>query len=108
VTETIAIRARRVMTAAGQRAAAVLIRDGTIADVAGYAAAPADAVEVPDDQILLPGLVDRPLNSVPPTVDVAALKAKRECAAGGSRSTCRDPTAAPPPPRPPVGGTPVP
>ena len=36
----------------------MVIREGSIADVVGYDAAPPDAVEVPDDQILLPGLVD--------------------------------------------------
>ena len=115
MTETTAIRARRVITPAGERAAAVLVRNGTIADVVAYAAAPPDAVEVPDDQILLPGLVDShvhvnepgrtewegfatataaaaaggittivdmPLNSIPPTADVAALEVKRACAAG--------------------------
>jgi allantoinase len=115
VTQTTAIRARRVITAAGERAAGVIIRDGAIADVVGYAAAPPGAIEVPDDQILLPGLVDShvhvnepgrtewegfatataaaaaggittivdmPLNSIPPTVDVAALTVKRKCAAG--------------------------
>jgi allantoinase len=115
VSEVTVIRARRVVTPGGERPAAVIIREGTIADVAGYDTAPRDAVEVPDDQILLPGLVDShvhvnepgrtewegfatataaaaaggittivdmPLNSIPPTVNVAALQAKRACAAG--------------------------
>jgi allantoinase len=115
VAQTTAITARRVITAGGERAAAVLIRDGSIAAVLDYAAAPPDAVEVPDGQVLLPGLVDShvhvnepgrtewegfatataaaaaggittivdmPLNSIPPTVDVAALEVKRKCAAG--------------------------
>ena len=110
-----AIRARRVITAAGERAAALLIQRGTIAGIVDYAAAPPGAAEIPDDQILLPGLVDShvhvnepgrtewegfatataaaaaggittivdmPLNSIPPTVDVAALEVKRACAAG--------------------------
>jgi allantoinase len=115
VAQTAAIKARRVITAGGERAAAVLIRDGSIAGVLDYAAAPPGAVEVPDGQVLLPGLVDShvhvnepgrtewegfatataaaaaggittivdmPLNSIPPTVDVAALEVKRKCAAG--------------------------
>jgi allantoinase len=115
VAQTAAIKARRVITAGGERAAAVLIRDGSIAGVLDYAAAPPGAVEVPDGQVLLPGLVDShvhvnepgrtewegfatataaaaaggittivdmPLNSIPPTVDVAALKVKRKSAAG--------------------------
>jgi allantoinase len=109
------IRARRVLTPGGERPAAVVVREGRIAGVVGYAESPPDAVEVPDDQILLPGLVDShvhvnepgrtewegfatataaaaaggittivdmPLNSIPPTVDVAALQAKQACAAG--------------------------
>jgi allantoinase len=115
VVEPTAIRGRRVITAAGERAAALLIQRGVIAGVVDYAAAPPGAVEVPDDCILLPGLVDShvhvnepgrtewegfasatsaaaaggittivdmPLNSIPPTVDVAALEVKRACAAG--------------------------
>jgi allantoinase len=115
VTEGSAIRARRVVTGGGERAAAVILRDGRIADVVGYDAAPAGAVEVADDEVLLPGLVDShvhvnepgrtewegfatataaagaggittivdmPLNSIPPTVDVAALEVKRTAAAG--------------------------
>ncbi len=115
VAQTAAIKARRVITAGGERAAAVLIRDGSIAGVLDYAAAPPGAVEVPDGQVVLPGLVDShvhvnepgrtewegfaaataaaaaggittivdmPLNSIPPTVDVAALEVKRKSAAG--------------------------
>jgi allantoinase len=113
------IRARRIVTPAGERAGAVLVRDGRIADIlAGPAAAyeaMSDVVDVPDDCVLLPGLVDShvhvnepgrsewegfatataaaaaggvttivdmPLNSIPPTVDVPALQAKRAAAAG--------------------------
>ena len=53
-----AIRGRRVVTPAGERAATVLIRDGIITGVAGYAAAPPGTIEVPPGQVLLPGLVD--------------------------------------------------
>jgi allantoinase len=115
VGETTAIRARRVITSAGERAAAVLIREGVVVDIVDYVAVPPGAVEVPDDRVLLPGLVDShvhvnepgrtewegfatataaaaaggittivdmPLNSIPPTVDIAALEVKRTCAAG--------------------------
>jgi allantoinase len=110
-----AIRARRVVTPAGEVAATLLIRDGIIAEVAGYPEAPRDAVDVDGTRVLLPGLVDShvhvnepgrtewegfatataaaaaggittivdmPLNSIPPTVNVAALAVKRGSAAG--------------------------
>ncbi|MCP2258191.1 allantoinase [Streptoalloteichus tenebrarius] len=109
--------ARRVITPAGEAARAVGVRDGRIAAVA-----PLDAgltgdrvVELADDEVLLPGLVDThvhvnepgrtewegfatatraaaaggvttlvdmPLNSIPPTTDVAALETKRAAAEG--------------------------
>ena len=110
-------RARRVITAAGEGAAAVGVRAGRI-----VAVTPLDAqltasrtVELGLDEVLLPGLVDThvhvnepgrtewegfatatraaaaggvttlidmPLNSIPPTTDVAALEVKRAAAAG--------------------------
>lgn len=133
------IRARRVLTPTGMRAAQVRVRDGQIAEVIDWTTAlplPAERgqdstatrSEVPgvggqqaglvvlgDDEVLLPGLVDThvhvnepgrtdwegfatataaaaaggvttiidmPLNSVPPTVDGAALARKRAAAAG--------------------------
>src|SRR5690348_8914856 len=84
-----------------------------ITAVAGYGDAPAGTVDLPDDEVLLPGLVDShvhvnepgrtgwegfatatraaaaggvttiidmPLNSIPPTVSVSALEAKRSAA----------------------------
>lgn len=120
--ETTAIRARRVVTASGLRPATVVLRDGLVSEVLRFDAtpfgtAPHDVrqLDVPDDEVLLPGLVDShvhvnepgrtgwegfatataaaaaggvttivdmPLNSVPPTVDVAALAAKRRSATG--------------------------
>ncbi len=112
-----AIRARRVITPGGERSATVLIRDGRIAGLADYAAAPdgAGVVTFADSDVLLPGLVDShvhvnepgrtewegfatataaaaaggvttivdmPLNSIPPTVTVAALRQKQAAAAG--------------------------
>lgn len=115
VGEATAIKGRRVITPAGQRPAALLVRQEVIVAVLDYGAAPPDAVEVADDHVLLPGLVDShvhvnepgrtewegfatataaaaaggittivdmPLNSIPPTVNVAALEAKRKSAAG--------------------------
>lgn len=108
------IRARRMITPAGEKPGAVGIRDGVIvalaADLDGTS-----VVDLGDDEVLLPGLVDThvhvndpgrsewegfatatraaaaggvttivdmPLNSVPPTVDVAALDVKRATAFG--------------------------
>jgi allantoinase len=115
VGETTAIRARRVITPAGERPAAVLIRDGLIVSLADYQAAPSGTVTLADSDVLLPGLVDShvhvnepgrtewegfatataaaaaggvttivdmPLNSIPPTVTVAALAGKQAAAAG--------------------------
>jgi allantoinase len=110
-------RARRLVTAAGEGSGCVGVADGRIATVE-----PLDTrlegrrtVELGDDVVLLPGLVDThvhvnepgrtewegfatatraaaaggvttiidmPLNSIPPTVDVAALEVKRKSAAG--------------------------
>ena len=111
------LRARRMVTAAGETSGCVGVTDGRIA-----AMAPLEAglegrrvVELGDDVALLPGLVDThvhvdepgrtewegfatatraagaggvttiidmPLNSIPPTVDVAALEVKRKAADG--------------------------
>ena len=117
-----AIRARRVITPGGERPATVLIRDGLIAGLADYAAAPDGAVTVPDGEVLLPGLVDShvhvnepgrtewegfatataaaaaggvttivdmPLNSIPPTVTVAALERSGPRRPASSRWTWR-------------------
>jgi allantoinase len=118
-TTDLTILARRIVRPSGEHGGAVLVRDGLISavlDEAGAAAlGPIGAVlQVPDDCVLMPGLVDShvhvnepgrtewegfatataaaaaggvttivdmPLNSIPPTVDVAALDAKREAAA---------------------------
>lgn len=110
-----AVRARRVVTPGGERAATVLIRDGLIVSLADYQDAPDGTVTIADDDVLLPGLVDShvhvnepgrtgwegfatataaaaaggvttivdmPLNSIPPTVTVAALREKQAAAAG--------------------------
>jgi allantoinase len=111
------LRARRILTPDGERPGVVVTRDGVITEITGPAAGPATAGEilVPDDCVLLPGLVDShvhvnepgrtqwegfatataaaaaggittiadmPLNSIPPTVDVASLAVKRAAAAG--------------------------
>lgn len=115
------IRARRAITPGGERAADVVVRSGQIAAVSAFGGQssstgrPATVVDVPDDCVLLPGLVDShvhinepgrtkwegfvtataaaaaggvttvvdmPLNSIPPTVDVPALRTKEAAAAG--------------------------
>ncbi|HZB47691.1 MAG TPA: allantoinase AllB [Mycobacteriales bacterium] len=52
------VRARRVVTPSGETAAAVEVRDGRIAAVGAYGDAPAGALTLADDEVLLPGLVD--------------------------------------------------
>ena len=53
-----AIRARRVVTPDGESPATVLFSGGLITAVAGYGDAPPGTVDLPGDQVLLPGLVD--------------------------------------------------
>lgn len=110
----VVIAGDRVLVDGGFRPAAVFVRDRRIDRVAGLAEAPADAVRLAPDEVLLPGLVDThvhvnepgrtewegfrtataaaaaggvttivdmPLNSIPPTVDVAALETKQAAAA---------------------------
>ncbi len=112
------VRARRVVTPGGVGERWVGVRDGRVAAVEPHdepVPAGAPVVDLPDDAVLLPGLVDThvhvnepgrtewegfvtatraaaaggvttlidmPLNSVPPTVDVEALAVKRSCARG--------------------------
>jgi allantoinase len=125
------VRARRIITGAGEHPGIVLVRDGVITHVVELADGAAVAayrperqegstgvvLDVPDDCVLMPGLVDShvhvnepgrtewegfasataaaaaggvttivdmPLNSIPPTVNVAALEAKRAAATGKS------------------------
>ncbi|GHF63060.1 allantoinase [Amycolatopsis bartoniae] len=109
------VRARRAVTAAGEGPCEVGVRDGRIVEVAAGGLTGERVVELGDDEVLLPGLVDThvhvndpgrsewegfetatraaaaggittivdmPLNSLPPTVDVAALDIKRKTASG--------------------------
>lgn len=112
--ETVAIRARRIVTPDGERTGVLRLRAGAIEAIDDGPAGAADqVVEVPDDCVVLPGLVDShvhvnepgrthwegfttataaaaaggittiadmPLNSVPATVDPAALAVKRAAA----------------------------
>ncbi|MEV6286157.1 allantoinase AllB [Kribbella sp. NPDC051770] len=109
------VQGSRVVTAAGEQALAVGIEGGRIKLVAPYGTAldAARTVELADDEVLMPGvvdthvhvndpgrtewegftsatraaaaggvttIVDMPLNSIPPTCDVAALELKRKTA----------------------------
>jgi allantoinase len=113
----VVVRAPRAVTGNGETGLCVGIVAGRIAEVAPLSARldGARVVELGEDEVLLPGLVDThvhvnepgrtewegfatatcaaaaggvttlldmPLNSVPPTVDVTALAAKKEAAAG--------------------------
>ena len=124
LTPDLTIRAGRIVRPGqqpgGEQPGAVLVRGGRITEVLDAREAAAyqpvgDVFDVPDDCVLMPGLVDShvhvnepgrtewegfatataaaaaggvttivdmPLNSIPPTVDVAALDAKRACAEG--------------------------
>ena len=111
------VRAARAVTPSGERGACLGITDGRIAAVAPLSAplTGGQVLELREDEVLLPGLVDThvhvnepgrtewegfatatraaaaggvttivdmPLNSLPPTVDVAALEVKRKAAEG--------------------------
>jgi allantoinase len=111
----VVVRARRVVLPDGARAAAVHTAGGRITAVTAFDDAPAAAVTLADDEVLLPGLVDShvhvnepgrtewegfatatraaaaggvttvvdmPLNSIPATTDVEALRGKRAAADG--------------------------
>src|SRR5689334_21577623 len=80
-----AIRARRVVTPSGEGPATVLFSGGTITAVAGYEEAPPGTVDLPDDQVLLPGLVDSHVHVNEPgrTSWEGFASATRAAAAGG-------------------------
>ena len=110
------VRGRRIMTTAGEAPREVGVREGTVVAIEplGNGLDGARVLELADDEVLLPGLVDThvhvnepgrtewegfasatraaaaggvttivdmPLNSIPPTVDVPALALKRKVAA---------------------------
>jgi allantoinase len=55
---SLVVRARRVVTPEGERAAAVHTAGGRISRVTSFGDAPSDAVTLPDDEVLVPGLID--------------------------------------------------
>jgi allantoinase len=106
-------RARRAVFDGAVRPCAVDVRDGVVTAVLDFDAATGDVIDLADDEVLLPGLVDThvhvnepgrtewegfasatraaaaggvttlidmPLNSIPPTIDVDALEQKRTAA----------------------------
>ncbi|GAA4389266.1 allantoinase AllB [Tsukamurella soli] len=110
------VRGRRILVSAGIAAREVGIRDGRVVAIEplGNGLSAAEVIELADDEVMIPGLVDThvhvnepgrtewegfesatraaaaggvttlvdmPLNSIPPTVDVGALRVKRAAAA---------------------------
>src|SRR5437762_1202192 len=115
VQHDLVIRARQAVVGGSECAVTVAVRGGRIAALSPYDEPPAASrtLELADDEVLLPGLVDThvhvnepgrtewegfasatraaaaggvttlvdmPLNSIPPTVTVAALREKQEAA----------------------------
>lgn len=87
MTADVVVRARRVVTPDGERPAAVAVRDGRIAEVAPFDAtvSAAATVDVPDGEVLLPGLVDTHVHVNEPgrTEWEGFATATRAAAAGG-------------------------
>jgi allantoinase len=81
----LAIRARRIVTPTGERHGVVGIRDGRIAVLADTALDAADHVDLADDEVLLPGLVDSHVHVNEPgrTEWEGFASATRAAAAGG-------------------------
>jgi allantoinase len=79
------VRARRVVLPDGERPAAVHTAGGRITAVAGFDGAPADAVTLADDEVLIPGLVDSHVHVNDPgrTEWEGFATATRAAAAGG-------------------------
>ncbi len=82
---SLVVRARRVVLPDGERRAAVHVRDGRITAVTGFDDAPAGAVTLDDDEVLLPGLVDSHVHVNDPgrTEWEGFATATRAAAAGG-------------------------
>jgi allantoinase len=82
---SLAVRARRVVLPGGVRPAAVHTDAGRIVAVTGYDGAPAGAVTLADDEVLLPGLVDSHVHVNEPgrTEWEGFVTATRAAAAGG-------------------------
>jgi allantoinase len=79
------VRARRVVLPDGEQAAAVHVGDGVITAVTGFDEAGDEPVTLPDDEVLLPGLVDSHVHVNEPgrTEWEGFASATRAAAAGG-------------------------
>ncbi|TCC51812.1 allantoinase AllB [Kribbella pittospori] len=87
------IRARRVVSAGGERACAVGVRDGRITAVAPYDAdlTAAEQVHLADDEVLLPGLVDSHVHvNDPGRTDWEGFTSATRAAAAGGVTTIID------------------
>ncbi|MGK5111596.1 allantoinase AllB [Geodermatophilus sp. CPCC 205506] len=82
---SLVVRARRVVLPAGERAAAVYTEHGRITAVTPFGDAPAAAVTLADDEVLIPGLVDSHVHVNEPgrTEWEGFATATRAAAAGG-------------------------
>ncbi|MGY1702607.1 allantoinase AllB [Geodermatophilus sp. SYSU D00766] len=82
---TLVVRARRVVLPDGERAAAVHTEGGVVTAVTAFDDAPAGAVTLADDEVLLPGLVDTHVHVNEPgrTEWEGFATATRAAAAGG-------------------------
>jgi allantoinase len=82
---TLVVRARRALLPEGERPAAVYTADGSITAITDIDDAPADAVTLSDDEVLLPGVVDSHVHVNEPgrTEWEGFATATRAAAAGG-------------------------
>jgi allantoinase len=85
-------RARRMITPDGERSGAVVVRDGRIVAVEDAdAASVGDVVDVPDDAVLLPGLVDTHVHvNDPGREDWEGFPTATQAAAAGGVTTLVD------------------
>ena len=93
MTADLVVRSRRMVTPDGERAGAVVVRDGRIAAVEPFDAAPpaARTVDVPDGEVLLPGLVDTHVHvNDPGRADWEGFEAATRAAAAGGVTTLVD------------------
>ncbi|HJQ06945.1 MAG TPA: allantoinase AllB [Nocardioides sp.] len=87
------IRARRVLTPDGERAASVGVRDGRIVAIEAYDAdlAAAELVELADDEVLMPGVVDSHVHvNDPGRTDWEGFASATRAAAAGGVTTIVD------------------
>jgi allantoinase len=85
------VRARRVVLPDGTRAAAVHSEDGRITAVTAFDDAPASAVSLADDEVLLPGLVDTHVHvNEPGRTEWEGFASATRAAVGGGVTTIVD------------------